>query len=165
MQLTPHVLHYTRGVDVAILTSSPWRGRMYLTVIFPNVFRGPVCRVNGPRMHVWSKTRLDKYGERIVYHENVLDSCRFWEVMCGTKKWHGRRKCIHNSSMSHAITVLLCVTSVVLAVGFGIFGMTDVCAWEQRMEAARPAWLTEQLREEAREAKVEKRRGKDLSNA
>jgi hypothetical protein len=47
MQLTPHVLHYTRGVDVAILTSSPWRGRMYLTVIFPNVFRGPVCRVNG----------------------------------------------------------------------------------------------------------------------
>jgi hypothetical protein len=27
------------------------------------------------------------------------------------------------------------------------------------------AWLTEQLREEAREVKVEKRRGKDLSKA
>ena len=104
MQLTPHV---------ATLTSSPWRGRMYLTVIFPNVFRGSVC------MHVWNKTRLDK---------NVVDSCGFWEVKCGTKKWQGRRKFIHKSSMSHAITVFFCVTSVVLAVGFGVFGMTAVCA-------------------------------------
>jgi preprotein translocase subunit SecG len=165
MQLTPHVLNYTRGVDVAILTSSPWRGRMYLTVIFSNVFRGPVCWVNGRRMYVWSKTRLDKYGERIVYHENVVDSCGFWEVKRGTKNWQGHRKCIHKSSMSHAITVLFCVTSVVLAVGFGVFGLTDVCACEQRLEAARPAWHPEQLREEAREAKVEKRRGKDLSKA
>lgn len=140
MQLTPHV---------ATLTSSPWRGRMYLTVIFPNVFRGSICWVNGRRMHVWNKTRLDKYGERIVYHENVVDSCGFWEVKCGTKTWQDRRKCIYKSSMSHAITVLFCVTSVVLAVGFGVFGMTAVCASEQRVEADRPAWLKEQLREEA----------------
>jgi hypothetical protein len=33
------------------------------------------------------------------------------------------------------------------------------------VEAARPAWLKEQLREEAWEAKVEKRRGKNLSKA
>ena len=134
-------------------------------MIFPNVCEGSICWVNGRRMHVWNKTRVDKYGERIVYHENVVDSSRFWEVKCRTKTWQGRRKCIHKNSMSHAITVLFCVTSVVLAVGFGVFGMTAVCAWEQRVEAARPAWRKEQLREEAWEAKVEKRRGKNLSKA
>jgi hypothetical protein len=98
---------------------------MYLTVIFPNVFRGSICWVNGRRMHVWNKTRVDKYGERIVYHENVVDSCRFWEVKCRTKTWQGRRKCIHKNSMSHAITVLFCVTSVVRRRGGGPTGVAQ----------------------------------------